>query len=406
MKIGLIVDNEYNNDPRVRNEAKALYRVGFDVKVLCFNYGSYKKREFVEGVSVTRVKINKKLKNFLFGIMNSLPVYHYFWKNKIVRFIRKEKIDIIHVADLYMARSGYLAKCKTGVKLVVDLKENYPAAVVNYEWTRHFFKGMIAKPYKWKKLEGAYLRHSDFIVTMCDVLKERLIDRYAFLKAENIFVYMNVPDTDFLLSQPYIKNVIETKGSFLVVYFGGVAIRRGVVTAIEAVGMLRSKKEDIKLLIIGPVDNSEKDYFDTFFNNPVYNEILIYIPWIELSELPSYLTNADVGISPIIKSEQHETTIANKMFQYSLFGKPIIVSDCEPQVRIVNADDSGLIFRSEDAEDLASKILYLKNNPKIAMQMGENGKKAVLTKYNLNEGSKELLSLYEKLSRTFGYLKN
>jgi glycosyltransferase involved in cell wall biosynthesis len=404
MRIGLIVDNEYNNDPRVSNEAKALHKAGFDVKILCFNYGSYKKKEFVEGVNVTRVRINKKLKNFLFGIMNSLPVYHYFWKNKIVRFIRKEKIDVIHVADLYMSRSGYLAKSKTGVILVVDLKENYPAAVVNYEWTKHFFKGLIAKPYKWKKLERSYLRYADFIVTMCDVLKERLIERYSFLNAENIFIYMNVPDTDFLLSQPGNKNVIEKKGSFVVVYFGGVAIRRGIITAIEAVCMLRMKKEDIKLLIIGPVDNSEKDYFNTFFNNPVYNEILIYIPWIELSELPSYLTKADVGISPIIKSEQHETTIANKMFQYSLFGKPIIVSDCEPQVRIVSTDGSGLIFRSEDAEDLASKILYLKNNPEIARQMGENGKRAVLTKYNLNEGSKDLLFLYEKIFRSFGSL--
>jgi glycosyltransferase involved in cell wall biosynthesis len=406
MRIGLIVDNEYNNDPRVSNEAKALHRAGFNVKVLCFNYGSYKNKESVDGVSVTRVKINKKLKNFLFGIMNSLPVYHYFWKNKIVRFIRREKIDVIHVADLYMARSGYLAKSKTGVKLVLDLKENYPAAVINYEWTKHFFKRLIAKPLKWKKLEEHYLRYADVVVTMCDVLKERLIDRYSFLKAENIYVYMNVPDTDFLLSQPSNKNVIEAKGSFLVVYFGGVAIRRGIITAIEAVSLLRLKKEDVKLLIIGPVDNSEKEHFNSFFNNPIYNEILIYIPWIELSELPSYLTKSDVGISPIIKSEQHETTIANKIFQYSLFGKPIIVSDCEPQVRIVNTDGSGLIFRSEDVEDLASRILYLKNNPAIAMQMGENGKRAVLTKYNLNEGSKELLSLYEKLSRLSEYLKN
>ncbi|HPS63676.1 MAG TPA: hypothetical protein PLK82_11485, partial [Bacteroidales bacterium] len=61
--------------------------------------------------------------------------------------------------------------------------------------------------------------------------------------------------------------------------------------------------------------------------------------------MPSYICAADAGLSPILKSEQHDTTVANKMFQYSLFGKPILVSDCEPQVRIIRADKSGLVHR-------------------------------------------------------------
>jgi len=395
MRIGLIVDNEYNNDPRVSNEAKALFKAGFEVYVLCFNFGGYKSNEVLDGISVTRVKISKKLKNFLFGIVNSIPFYHYFWKREIVKFIEKENIDVIHVADMYMARSGFLAKQKTNVKLVVDLKENYPAAVINYEWTKHFLKRIVARPLKWAKLEKTYLGYADYIVTMCDVLKERLLDRYTFLKSENVFVYMNVPDTDFLLSQPITGKKIIKNNSFIIVYFGGVAIRRGIMTAIEAVHKLRMQGEDIKLLLIGPIDKSDQNLFNSYLLNVLYQETIIYIPWIDLKEMPDYITQSDVGISPILKSEQHDTTIANKMFQYSLFGKPIIVSNCLPQARIIEQDKSGLVHQSEDVNDLAAKILFLKQNPVIAKQMGENGRFAVMQKYNLNVASNELVNLYK-----------
>ncbi len=394
MRIGFVVDNEYNNDPRVSNEAKALQRAGFDVHVLCFNFGGYQSDEPVNGIQVHRVYMPKRLKNILFGIVNTIPLYHYYWRNKIINFIRNENIMVIHVADLYMARSGYLAKLKTKVKLVVDLKENYPAAIINYEWTKHFLKRILARPLKWRKLEKSYLSYADYIVTMCDVLKEQLLNRYSFLKAENMVVYMNVPDTDFLLTQSLRGNEVEKKNSFLIVYFGGVAIRRGIITAIEAVFKLRNQGEDIKLLLIGPVDTPERALFNRYFSAPGYKDALIYVPWIDLSQLPSFLSQADVGISPIIKSEQHDTTIANKMFQYSLFGKPIIVSNCEPQIRIIETDKSGLIFKSEDTNDLIEKILILKNNPDEAKIMGENGRNAVLTKYNLVAASDELINLY------------
>jgi len=85
------------------------------------------------------------------------------------------------------------------------------------------------------------------------------------------------------------------------------------------------------------------------------------------------------------------------MFQYSLFGKPILVSDCEPQVRIIRADKSGLVHRSDDPDEMVKQILYLKNHPEEARRMGENGRQAVLEKYNLMAGSKELIALYNDL---------
>lgn len=81
-------------------------------------------------------------------------------------------------------------------------------------------------------------------------------------------------------------------------------------------------------------------------------------------------------------------------------GKPIIVSDCPAQKNVVLETDCGLIHDSGNEEDLARKILYLYKNPEIQEQMGLNGKKAVLEKYNWETASKNLINLYKKIERT------
>jgi len=302
MRIGFIVDNEFNHDPRVGNEAKAVQRAGHEVRVLCLNYGKYRNREIVGGIEVTRIPIRLKWKNILFGFTNTLPVYHAFWARHITRFIRRERLDAIHVADLYMARSGYLAKKRTGVKLIVDLKENYPAAVVNYEWTKSPLKRLIARPLRWRKLEPAYLGYADRIVTMCDVLKEVLVKRYSWLDPVRIYTYMNVPVTEFLLAQPIREVIPQAPGFYTVIYFGGIAIRRGILTVIAAMESLRAMGEKVRFLAVGPVDTPEKALFARYLEHPGYHDCIIWVPWITLDELPSYICAADAGLSPILKS--------------------------------------------------------------------------------------------------------
>ena len=51
------------------------------------------------------------------------------------------------------------------------------------------------------------------------------------------------------------------------------------------------------------------------------------------------------------------------------------------------------------SEEIAEAIKYIIGNPLKAQQMGENGKKAVLKKYNWSNEEFKLLKLYEELSK-------
>jgi len=162
---------------------------------------------------------------------------------------------------------------------------------------------------------------------------------------------------------------------------------------------LGDKIPNIHLLLIGPVDGHEKIDFENYLNDPSLNGKITHFPWKDISEFPSYTTVSDVCLSPIFKNEQHESGVANKIFQYMLFSKPLIVSDCIPQIEIVEGSTCGIVFKSNDANNLAEKITILHQNPELRSEMGENGKKAVINKYDLVIWGKELEKLYKGLNK-------
>jgi glycosyltransferase involved in cell wall biosynthesis len=78
-----------------------------------------------------------------------------------------------------------------------------------------------------------------------------------------------------------------------------------------------------------------------------------------------------------------------------MFSKPQILSDCEPHRDFIKETDCGLIFKSNDAKDLAQKIEILINSPEKRSYFASNGKKAISEKYNLNNFKKNLLNAHQ-----------
>jgi glycosyltransferase involved in cell wall biosynthesis len=201
-----------------------------------------------------------------------------------------------------------------------------------------------------------------------------------------------------MLSYPIKPDIFPKNDRFILFYFGGIGERRGIITCFDAIKILSEEIPSIHLLLIGPVDGQEQKTFDRYLNDPELKEKVTHYKWKDLGDFPSYTYASDICLSPIYKDDQHESGVANKVFQYMLFGKPLIVSDCDPQIEIVEGSKCGTVFINKDAVDLALKIKYLYNNPELRKEMGENGKKAVFEKYNLEVCGKQLKLLYNSFA--------
>jgi len=87
----------------------------------------------------------------------------------------------------------------------------------------------------------------------------------------------------------------------------------------------------------------------------------------------------------------------NKMFEYMIAELPIIASNFLLWREIVEKNNCGICVNPLDPKEIAEAIEYLIEHPDEARKMGENGRKAVLEKYNWEKESKKLLKIYEEL---------
>ena len=397
MNVGIVVDNEINNDKRILREIEILKENGMRIYVIGFGFDKKEYRE-IEGIIISRISIKKKIKDILFFLFNRIPLYEWLWASKIKKFVLKNEIEILHVHDLYMAKSSHrgAAKSKRNIPLILDLHENYPYAVSTYNWTKGFLRSLIAAPELWRKKELEYLDYADKIVVLSNNYSTQLLIKYPSLAEKQFCVFPNYPDLKQMNSFRIQKEIIPfTKTSPIIFYFGIIAERRGIFNALEAFRKVIKEANDATFLIIGPIDKVDKKRFDNILKAPDVSNKLIYIPWIDLSELPTYLEISDICIAPFLKNPQHESGIANKIFDYMLGKKPIIASDCIPQQELIERYNCGLVYHNE--YELVNAMIRLLNDSRIRMEMGENGYNAIIKEHNSGAIKGNLIEMYESL---------
>ncbi len=398
MKAGFILDGNFARDPRVSNEARILADNGHVVFVLNRAEKSHVfQAEPGNNIISVGFKEPKKLADWIFALENFTPVYDLLWAVRIRKFILKYGIEVLHAHDLYMARPAHIALKGTGIPLIIDLHENYPAAVKEYRWANRFPARIFVRPGRWLKKERKYLSFADRIIVLSAVYRDRLMTRYPEISPERFIIYPNVPEINKLLSYSVKDDLFPHTGEKVIFYFGVISRRRGIHTAIEALESVLKKDKAVRLLLIGPVDKAEKsDFLKLFDKDNLINHITHY-PWKDISEFPSYVNSSAICISPLLKNDQHESGIANKVYQYMLFGKPVLVSDCAPQVELVMKTGCGIVFKSGDSVDMSGKIIDMLSDPSKCRMMGDKGRQAVLEEYNTVVQGVALLNAYASL---------
>jgi glycosyltransferase involved in cell wall biosynthesis len=87
-----------------------------------------------------------------------------------------------------------------------------------------------------------------------------------------------------------------------------------------------------------------------------------------------------------------------KMFEYMAAGIPVIASNIPSWREIIEGNGCGVCVDPLDPQAIAAAIDYLVLNPEHARRMGENGKQAVIEKYNWPVQAVKLTDFYRSIS--------
>ena len=219
-------------------------------------------------------------------------------------------------------------------------------------------------------------------------LKKKNIDE------KKIFVFPNVIDfsrfEEFKVDKTKQR---DTRVTFF--YFGVVAERRGIFDTLEVFERVLLNEQNVLLRIIGPVDNADKDRFHRFIAKDSLKNNIEYTEWIHILDLLTELNRVDVCLAPFHVNKQHNSGVANKIFQYMYAEKPLIVSNCTPQAKLINDANCGLVYKSQEAY-LAS-IISLTKQKDLRNKLGANAKKYLHDNYDGESHAEQLFKVYEPI---------
>ncbi len=392
--IGVVVDNDFDNDYRVQKEIRLLQQYGHVVFVLCFDYGRNYKIDY-EDIIIHRIRISKSMRDMMSFVQSTISLYDLFWSKHITEFVKTHSIEVLHVHDLYMSKAAHLAIRNTqdlDVKLTLDLHENYPEAVKTYRWAVKGIRRWLANPSFWKKKEPKYLGYADNIIVLSESYRKDLIQEYPFLKDKNMVVHPNIPDLHTLESFKNNKLEVNYQSDLpTLFYFGVVAQRRGILDVLPWIVELVREGLAFNILIIGPVDKADKEDFKYLLHKRELISCAHYLPWVDLEYLPAYLKKVDIGLAPFRVNKQHDSGVANKIYQY-MFGRiPVLATPCKAQKELIEASECGLIYNNK--EDFKRHLTQLVKEAQLRKTLGDNGLKA-LQELLIKEVHKDFLSIY------------
>jgi glycosyltransferase involved in cell wall biosynthesis len=347
-------------------EAKTLAQAGYEVTLIA----QHDKSETVNGVRIIALPSPKNRFQRIFFLT---------WR--IFRLALRQKADIYHFHDPELLLVGLLLKLLTGTKVVYDVHEDVPQDILTKAWLPSLIRRPIAKVMNFIEKQVAY--HLDAIVTATEAIAD------AFKKPEPIVIH-NYPD---LTALPQSDRHQINASEFVLIYIGVINRLRGAVEMVRALEYL-SIDLKVRLELIGKFESP--DLAQELAAMPGSQRVRFF-GWLSWEEAWHHAQSATVGLVLFHPAPNHEKALPNKLFEYMAAGLPVIASNFPLWKEIVEGNKCGLTVDPLNPREIAQAVEYLLEHPELRQEMGENGRRAVIEKYNWEREAERLLALYQRL---------
>lgn len=390
----VLSSNIFPPDGRVEREIRSLMRDGHNLLLMARKGPGQKPLEDVNGVHVIRVSLPFQGKKAVSDLIYFF-IQRYLIFFSILRACKRYRVDALHVHDLPYAFAATLAGKMLGIPVVFDMHEHFTCML------RISFEAPVYRKF----------RPFAFVLLGMLSLDERIACRWAAkvivvaeehiprvnklgTALEDIVVVTNTEEIDHFSGFADDESLAAAyTDDFVILYVGAFSPHRGLETAISAMPAVLEKIPDARLLLVG--DGCTRTGLEQLTNSLGLNERVTFAGYQPFSKLPSYIRLCDAGLIPHISTPHIETTMPNKIFQFMMLGKAVVVSSVRPMTRVVEDAKCGRVFEVSNERSLAETIIEMRDE-ELRKQLGQNGQSAVKEKYNWQITVQKLLNIYEK----------
>jgi|SRR3989344_1980773 len=115
-------------------------------------------------------------------------------------------------------------------------------------------------------------------------------------------------------------------------------------------------------------------------------------PWLPFEELVAKMKEADICLGIFGTTRKSSMVIPNKVYEALAVGKAIITAGTSAIKELLTDRENVLLCKAGDAQDLASKILELKNNLSLREKIAKNGHELFTNKLQPKQIVSELIA--------------
>ena len=297
--------------------------------------------------------------------------------NRIYKKAKELDGALYHFHDPELIPVGLKLK-KQGKKVIYDVHEDYGEDILNKEWLPKIFRNIVARIFdRYEKKAAGVL---DGIVTATPHIRTK----FEKLNPNTIDIN-NYP----ILSNQVINHSGETLKSRSVNFVGAINRIRAVAEMVSALEFT-----DAKLILAGSFTTPED--FELAKSNKWWKKV-DYRGQVGRSEVNKIFAESAAGLVLYHPGPNHNDSQPNKLFEYMAAGLPVIASNFSLWKEIVEKNKCGICVNPLNPREIAAAINWVLQNPTEATEMGRNGSKAVLEKYNWEAESRKLFHFYEQL---------
>ena len=313
----------------------------------------------------------------------------FFSVPAILRQLLRQRADLYHFQDPELIPVALALKTIFHKHVVYDAYEDFPSIALKKGSLPVFLRPLAAKIVA--AVEALATHCLDGVITADPLTLRRL----AHTGKSRKLVFFNFPNLD-LFPPPEAK-----PKRFDVVYRGGLSSRAGTLVLLEAMRLLAERRRTVRLLLIGYFD-------DTAFESELRKRIGSFglSASVELrgrmdhEDMAQALSEARIGVCPLQDVPKFRLNIPVKIFEYWACGLPVVASDLPPIRPFFRNTDAGFLYRAFDASELARSIGWFLDNPDAAKRMGQNGRSAIVQRFNNQNEIRKLREFCVQISGT------